>query len=126
LLAIGGVLAMLIGSVMLIKSDAEFFRISWSVILPVVTLASAFTLLSVGMGMKALRRRPTTGREGMIGLVGIVKTALTPRGQLSVQGELWEAVSEQPLSPGEEAEITGIDGLQLRVKPYLKKKEVPT
>jgi membrane-bound serine protease (ClpP class) len=126
LLAIGGVLAMLIGSVMLIKSDAEFLRISWSVIVPVITLAAAFTLLSVGMGMRAMRRRPATGREEMVGLVGVAKTALAPQGQLAVHGELWEAVSEQPLSPGEEAEVTGVDGLRLHVKPYLKKKEVPT
>ena len=82
LLAIGGVLSMLIGSVMLIKSDAEFFRISWSVILPVVTLASAFSLLSIGMGLKAMRRRPVTGREEMVGLVGIVKTALGTAGAI--------------------------------------------
>jgi membrane-bound serine protease (ClpP class) len=124
LLAIGGVIAMLIGSVMLIKSDAEFFRISWSVILPVVTLAGAFALLIVSMGMRALRRRPVTGREEMIGLVGIAKTAVAPQGQLAVHGELWEAVSEQPLGPGDQAEVTGIDGLRLLVKPFPRKKEV--
>jgi membrane-bound serine protease (ClpP class) len=124
LLAIGGVVAMLMGSVMLIKSDAEFFRISWSVILPVVTLAAAFALLVVGMGMKAMRRKPVTGREEMVGLVGIAKTALAPQGQLAVHGELWEAISEQPLGPGEQAEVTGVDGLRLRVKPFLKRKEV--
>ncbi len=124
LLAIGGVIAMLIGSVMLIKSDAEFFRISWSVILPVVTLASAFALLIVSMGMRALRRRPVTGREEMVGLVGIAKTTLAPQGQLAVHGELWEAISEQPLGPGDQAEVTGVDGLRLRVKPFPRKKEV--
>jgi membrane-bound serine protease (ClpP class) len=60
----------------------------------------------------------------MIGLVGIAKTALAPQGQLAVHGELWEAVSEQPLRPGDEAEVTGLDGLRLRVKPFSKKKEV--
>ena len=124
LLAIGGIISMLIGSVMLIKSDAEFFQISWSVILPVVALASAFALLIVGMGLKAMRRTPVTGREEMVGLVGIAKTALAPQGQLAVHGELWEAVSEQPLDPGDKAEITGMDGLRLRVKPFSKKKEV--
>ena len=124
LLAIGGVISMLIGSLMLIKSDAEFFQISWAVILPVVTLASAFTLLVIGTGMNALRRRPATGREEMVGLVGIARTALAPDGQLAVRGELWEAVSEQPVSAGSEVEVTAVDGLRLRVKPYLKKKEV--
>ncbi|HEV2173280.1 MAG TPA: nodulation protein NfeD [Nitrospira sp.] len=124
LLAIGGVVSMLIGSVMLIKTDVEFFRISWLVILPVVTLAAVFALLIVGMGVKAMRKPPVTGREEMVGLVGIAKTALAPQGQLAVHGELWEAVSEQPLRPGDEAEVTGVEGLRLRVKPFSKKKEV--
>ncbi len=124
LLGIGGAISMLLGSVMLIKTDAEFLQISWSVILPVVALAAGFSLFMVGMGVKAMQRRPETGREEMVGLVGIVKTALTPHGQLAVHGELWEAVSEQPLQPGDEAEITRIDGLRLHVKPLSKQKEV--
>jgi membrane-bound serine protease (ClpP class) len=123
LLAVGGIVAMLLGSVMLIKTDVEFLQVSWSVILPVVTLATLFSLFVVGMGVKAMRRRPMTGREEMVGLVGIVKTELAPHGQFAVHGELWEAISEQPLQPGDEAEVTGVDGLRLRVKPLSKQKE---
>ena len=121
LLAIGGIIAMLLGSVMLIKTDVEFLQLSWTVILPVVTLAAAATSLLVGMGMRAMRRPAVTGREELVGMVGIVTTALTPYGQLAVHGELWQAVSDLPLQPGEEAEITGIEGLRLSVKPVLKK-----
>lgn len=123
LLGIGGVVSMLLGSVMLIKTDAEFLQISWSVILPVVVLVAAFSLLIVGMGLRAMRQRPVTGREEMVGLVGIAKTALTPHGQLAVHGELWEAVSERPLQAGDEAEVTGVEGLRLHVKPYSQQKE---
>ncbi|HLZ35362.1 MAG TPA: nodulation protein NfeD [Nitrospira sp.] len=123
LLGIGGAISMLLGSVMLIKTDAEFFQISWSVILPVVALAAGFSLFIVGMGVRAMRQRPVTGREEMVGLVGIVKTSLTPHGQVAVHGELWEAVSEQPLQPGDEAEVTGVDGLRLHVKPLSTQKE---
>lgn len=123
LLGLGGAISLLLGSVMLIKTDAEFLQISWSVILPVVALTGAFSLFMVGMGIRAMRQRPMTGREEMIGLVGIVKTALTPRGQLAIHGELWEAVSEQPLQPGDEAEVTRMDGLRLHVKPFSKQKE---
>jgi membrane-bound serine protease (ClpP class) len=123
LLAIGGVIAMLLGSVMLIKTDVEFLQISWSVILPVVALAAAFSLFIVGMGVKAMRRRPVTGPEEMVGLVGIVKTALTPHGQLAVHGELWEAISERPLQPGDKAEVIRVDGLRLYVKPLIKQTE---
>jgi membrane-bound serine protease (ClpP class) len=123
LLAIGGVISMLLGSVMLIKTDAEFLQISWSVILPVVALAAAFSLFIVGMGVRAMRRQAATGREEMVGLVGIVKTALTPHGQLAVHGELWEAISERPLQPGDKAEVIRVDGLRLYVKPLTKQTE---
>ncbi|WP_455244117.1 NfeD family protein [Petrachloros mirabilis] len=122
-LAIGGVASMILGSLMLIKTDVEFLQISWSVIVPVVVVVAAFSLFIVGMGVKALRRRPVTGQEEMVGLVGIVKTALTPHGQISVHGELWDAVSAEPLQPGEEAEIISVKGLRLHVKPVPQQKE---
>ena len=121
LLAMGGVVSMILGSVMLIKTDAEFFRISWSVILPVVALTGGFSLLVVGFGLKAMRQRPATGREEMVGLVGTATTALAPSGQLAVRGELWEAFSEQPLKPGESAQVLRVDGLRLYVKPVTTK-----
>ena len=123
LLAIGGVVAMLLGSMMLIKTDVEFLQLSWSVILPVITLAAAFSLLMVGMGVRAMRRRPATGLEEMVGLVGIVKTALVPQGQLAVHGELWEAISDLPLQPGDKAEVIRVDGLRLYVKPLSNQTE---
>jgi membrane-bound serine protease (ClpP class) len=121
MLAIGGIIAMLLGSVMLIKTDVEFLQISWSVILPVVALTAGVTFFMVGMGMKAMRRPAATGREELVGMVGIVKTALTPLGQVAVHGELWQAVSDLPLQPGDEAQVIGIEGLRLSVKPVPKK-----
>lgn len=121
LLALGGVTAMILGSLMLVKTDAPFLQISWSVILPVVALAAGLTLLMVGMGVRAMRRRPTTGREGMVGLVGVAKTSVAPHGKIQVHGELWEAISEQPLQPGDQAEVLKLEGLTLYVKPAVKK-----
>jgi membrane-bound serine protease (ClpP class) len=123
LLAIGGVASMVLGSLMLIKTDVEFLQISWSVIIPVVVVVAAFSLFIVGMGVRAMRRRPVTGQEEMVGLVGIVKTALTPHGQISVHGELWDAVSAHPMQPGEEAEIISVNGLRLQVRPVSQQKE---
>ena len=121
LLAIGGVVSMILGSLMLVKTDAPFLQISWSVILPAVVLAAGFCLFVLSMGVRAMRRQPTTGGEGMIGLVGIARTPLTPQGRVAVHGELWDAVSEEPLQPGDHAEITGLDGLTLRVRPAGRK-----
>jgi membrane-bound serine protease (ClpP class) len=123
LLAIGGVISMLLGSLMLIKTDAEFYQLSWGVILPVVGLATVFSLFIVGMGVRALRQQPLTGVEGMVGLIGIAKTAVAPQGQVSVHGELWEAISDQPLQPGDRAEVTKVEGLTLYVRPVVHNNE---
>jgi membrane-bound serine protease (ClpP class) len=123
LLAIGGVVSMILGSLMLIKSDAEFFQISWSVIVPVIITTAAVSLFIVGMGVRALRRSPQTGSEGMIGTVGVAKTALHPEGKLAIHGELWDAVSDTPIEPGASATVLRVEGLTLHVTPVLQKKE---
>jgi membrane-bound serine protease (ClpP class) len=123
LLAIGGVASMILGSLMLIKSDAEFFQISWAVIIPVVITTAAVSLFLVGMGVRALRRSPQTGLEGMIGAIGIAKTALHPDGKIAIHGELWDAVSDAPIEPGTSAKVLRVEGLTLYVTPVLQKKE---
>jgi len=124
LLAIGGVASMIFGSLMLIKSDAEFFQISWAVIVPVIVATAVVSLFIVGMGFQALRRSPQTGSEGMIGAIGIAKTALRPDGKLAIHGELWDAVSDAPAEPGTSAKVLRVEGLTLYVTPIFQKKEV--
>lgn len=123
LLAIGGVASMIFGSLMLIKSDAEFFQISWAVIIPVIITTATVSLFIVGMGVRAMRRLPETGREGMIGSVGIAKTALRPEGKLAIHGELWDAVSDAPAEAGTCAKVLRVEGLTLYVTPVFQKKE---
>ena len=121
LLAIGGIISMVLGSLMLIKTDAEFLQLSWGMIVPVVAFAAIGTMFIVGMAVRAMHRYPMTGSEGMVGSIGVAKTALAPQGQLAIHGELWEAVSEHPLQPGDQAEVTRLEGLTLYVKPVLRK-----
>jgi membrane-bound serine protease (ClpP class) len=123
LLALGGVTSMIFGSLMLIKSDAEFFQLSWAVIIPVIITTASVSLLLVGMGVRAMRRPPETGSEGMIGAVGVAKTPLRPEGKLVIHGELWDAVSDAPAEPGTYAKVLRIDGLTLYVTPVLDNKE---
>mgnify|MGYP001412358822 FL=1 len=106
---------------MLIKTDAQFLQLSWGVIIPVIGVAALFSLVTVGMGLKALRRKPATGREELVGLIGTAKTTVSPHGQLAIHGELWDAISEIPLHPGEQARVTRVDGLTLHVKPVGRK-----
>jgi membrane-bound serine protease (ClpP class) len=124
LLAIGGVVSMTFGSLMLIKTDAEFLQISWTVIAPVIITTAAVSLFIVGMGVRAMRHAPQTGREGMIGAIGIAKTALRPDGKLAIHGELWDAVSDAPVEPGTSAKVLRVEGLTLYVTPVFQEKEV--
>ena len=117
LLAIGGVISMILGSLLLMNDEFPYYQISWSVILPVVAVTVGFTFLVVGLGVKALRRRTVTGSEGMVGLVGLAKTNLAPDGKIFVHGEIWDAVSVEPVQAGNPIEVTKIDGLKLYVKP---------
>lgn len=117
LLAIGGVTAMILGSLFLINQDFPYYQISWSLILPVVALAVGFTFLVLRFGVKALRTHAVTGREGMIGRIGSARTRLTPQGKIVVQGEIWNAISSTTVSKGEPIQVTRVDGLTVHVKP---------
>jgi len=123
LLAIGGVTSMVLGSLMLIKTDAEFLQLSWSMVVPVIAFAAFGTMFIAGMALQALHRKPKTGSEGMVGSIGVAKTKLDPQGQLAIHGELWEAVSEFPLQAGDHARVIRVEGLTLYVKPMSHKGE---
>ena len=62
------------------------------------------------------RRRSTVGVETLVGRTAVVVRALTPRGQVKVDGEIWRARSEYHFAPGEEVVVTGVDGLVLDVE----------
>jgi membrane-bound serine protease (ClpP class) len=60
--------------------------------------------------------KAVTGGQGMVGLVGVARTAIDPEGQVFVNGELWQAVSPMKIAPGESIRILDVDGLKLRVE----------
>jgi membrane-bound serine protease (ClpP class) len=117
LLTIGGAVAMLFGSLMLIDSPFPFMRVSLAVIIPSVLFTALFFLFAVGMGVRAQRRRVTTGREGLIGLEGIARSQVNARGgSVFVRGELWNAVSDEVIADGDHVEVLRVDGLSLTVR----------
>jgi len=119
LLSIGGVIALLLGSIMLINSESslEFISISWSVILPAVLCTAAFFIFVIGMGIRAQLRKPVTGTEGITGEFGEAVTDLNPDGRVTVHGEIWNASSaEGMISSGTKIVVTSIQDLRLTVK----------
>jgi len=116
LLTVGGVISMILGSIMLIKSPAEFLRISWMTIIPAVIITVAFFVFAGGMALRARLKKPTTGREGLVGEVGVARTKLDPAGKIFVHGEYWNAVCEQPVEEGEEVVVEKVESMKLRVR----------
>lgn len=112
LLAIGGGVAMFFGSLMLIESPAPFLRISFKVIIPAVIATAGFFLFAVGAGLRAQRRKPVTGREGLVGEQGVATTDIDGTGQAFIHGELWTVISDEKIPKGDEVEVVAVKGLK--------------
>ncbi len=125
ILTLGGILAMVMGSLMLIDTPAPYMRISLWAILPTTGFIAAFFLFLVGVGAKALWTKTATGMEGLIGEVGVVRSALAPRSQVFLHGELWNAESDAALQVSDPVRVVGVSGLTLRVVPVQPSAEAP-
>jgi membrane-bound serine protease (ClpP class) len=116
MLAVGGIAAMIIGSLMLIKAPIAELRPSLGFVLPVVLAVSLIILFLITLVFKAHARRAVTGKEGMVGEIGTARTDLSPEGMVFVQGELWAAEAESPVRAGEKVKVVAVlDGLKIRV-----------
>jgi membrane-bound serine protease (ClpP class) len=93
LLTIGGVVSLAVGSVMLFEKNSllDVVEVSWEVIATTVLVSVFFFLFVIGMGIRAQRRKPTTGAEGLIGEEGVAMGDLRPDGHVKVHGEIWAA-----------------------------------
>ncbi|HEX5168916.1 MAG TPA: NfeD family protein, partial [Cyclobacteriaceae bacterium] len=109
----------LLGSMMLIRPDStlELAAISWSVIISSVTITSLFFLFVLGLGLKAQRPKPVTGKEGMIGEIGESLEVLDPSGTVRVHGEIWNAESVRgKIEVDKKVRVVEVKSLTLRVE----------
>ncbi|MCP4231077.1 MAG: nodulation protein NfeD [bacterium] len=117
MLTVGGVIAMVLGSALLIKSPAPFLRVSWAVIIPAVLSTVTFFAFLAYLVVRTHKRKPTTGDAGMIGKLGKATTPVGPEGgQVFVNGEHWRATSDEDIALGEAIEVVATEGLELTVK----------
>ena len=119
MLAIGGILSLLLGSMMLIRPDStlEFVRISRSLIVSSTAVTTLFFLFVIGMGVRAQRAKPVTGVEGLIGEIGEAVSTLNTLGTVHVHGEIWNAESiDGAIGQGQKVRVTAIKDLKLYVE----------
>jgi membrane-bound serine protease (ClpP class) len=114
----GGIVAFLVGSLMLFDRRDPLFRLSLSYIIPSAVLTAAFFLLIVGKGLRAQRLPIKVGKETMLGKIVHAMTPIDSNGgRVFVEGEYWTAKSSTPVPQGETVQIIAIEGLTVKVVP---------
>lgn len=116
-LGIGGVISIVIGSIILIDTDVPGFKVSRPLIGAIALAGSIGLLAIIGIAMKARQRPVVAGREELVGAKGTALMDFENRGNVFVHSERWSAVTTTPLRKGQAIVVTGIDGLTLRVLP---------
>ncbi len=115
-LTIGGIVSMVIGSLMLFENPGPFMKLSLSLVVPAVLLTALFFTVTLSLAYKAWRSKPVTGTEGLIGQEGVAFTDVHKEGLVLVRGEYWQAYSDIPVRKGEKVVVESVSGLRIKVK----------
>ena len=117
-LTIGGIVSMLLGSLMLFRASADpYLRISWGVLLSMVGASVVFFTTVITLAVRSQMRKPVTGAEGMIGETGEAMEDFAGEGKVFVLGEWWNARCGVSLRKGEKVTVVGREGMTLLVEP---------
>ncbi|QSX30945.1 nodulation protein NfeD [Shewanella cyperi] len=122
ILGFGGIVAFVLGSIFLIDSEIDAFRIAWPVILTFTLASFVFFLVVLTFVLKNRRRAPVTGLEAMVGQQALVLGGFPGEGEVMFMGERWNGHSSVPLAPGDLVRVDGIEGLVLELSPMNKPK----
>jgi len=117
MLGIGGTIAFVIGSIILMDTETPGFGIDISVIITFAATSVLVFIFVIGMAIKARRRPVVSGMEELLGGQAIVDNDFDHTGTVTIHSEHWSAVTEQPLYKGQTVQVTGIKGLILQVSP---------
>lgn len=121
-IGVGGVVAFIAGSIILIDTDVEGFAVSMPLVLTVAAIAGALFVSTVVLAVRQRTRPIVTGQEEMVGATAQAMESFSVAGRVRAHGEIWSARSAKPLSKGQRVRIVNIDGLTLEVEPLEKEK----
>lgn len=114
-LGVGGLAAFVLGSVMLMDTDLPGYQISMPLIAALAVGTAAFVMLVLGALVQSRRQRLTSGTETMIGTLATALEDFERSGHVRADGEIWQAVCDEPVHEGDRLRIDRVEGLQLRV-----------
>jgi len=115
ILSLGGLVSLLLGSIMLF----EDVKVSLKLMAPTIILVGGFFVVVSALAFRAYRSKPKSGMEGLIGEIGIVRELIDPEGLIFIHGELWRAISDESIEPGESVEVESAKGLVLKVRKVI-------
>jgi membrane-bound serine protease (ClpP class) len=116
-LGVGGVAAFVVGSLILVDTDAPGFGLSLPLIITFATLSAVLMVAVIGMAVQSRRRPVVSGLDALMGASGRALSGFPGDGTVRVRGEVWAARSSVPIAAGKRVEIHGRDGLVLLVAP---------
>lgn len=117
-LTVGGVVSFVLGSIMLFDQAETAMRLSLSLIIPSAIITALFFAFVIGKGIRAQFMPVRTGKEAMMGQTAVAVDRIDAHsGKVFVDGEYWNAVSDEVIEPGAQVEIIEARGLTLKVKP---------
>ncbi len=123
MLTIGGIIALILGGLMLVDSPEPTLQVSKSIIITVSFCVAAFLVFAVGFVVKSHRKQVATGFEGLVGQIGKVKATIDGDGMVFVAGALWHAVAEEKIQVGEKVRILSGEHTTLKVAKLNSHKE---
>jgi membrane-bound serine protease (ClpP class) len=115
-LALGGIIAMIFGGVMLVEGPIPQLRVHLSTALAVTFPIAIITVVLVRLVYLSARRKSVTGEEGMIGKSGVAKTDVFNEGRVMVHGEYWNASSDHLIPAGSRVRVVKVEGLRVQVE----------
>ena len=122
-LGFGGIIAMVVGSIILMDTDVPGFAVSRSLIGAIATVGSLGMMAIVWIAVRARQRPVVSGREELVGAAGVALEDFAGEGHVFVHSERWNAVSETPVREDQAVVVTGLDGLRLKVHPVSTESE---
>jgi membrane-bound serine protease (ClpP class) len=122
MLTVGGVISLVMGSVLLFDTQEPALRISLQVLIPAVVVASAFFIVVIWMAIKAQLRKHSTGAEAMVAAEAQAVTDIANEGKVFLKGEYWKATSNKPIKKGTKVKIIKVEGLNLIVEEIVEEK----
>jgi membrane-bound serine protease (ClpP class) len=116
ILAMGGIVSMVAGALMLVQGPIPQLRVQLSTALAVTIPVAIITVFLVRLVYLSHHRKSIVGADGMIGEEGIARSDINPEGWVLVHGEYWNAASEKPIPAGSKIRVTKVHGLKLDVE----------